>query len=222
MAHKLFLILVLAMFSGEIAHTQDQDCKVLKPEISGTYAGGCKNGLAQGEGVAQGVDYYKGRFEKGLPDGKGLYKWADGTSYEGHFENGIREGSGIMVYRDSTVKGYWKNDLYAGKKLIPPYEIIRSACVTRSNITKSTGSIYQVRIKIKKGGQDNTPYGFNLTSTSGTEYRSGSIYGIENVTYPVTVRISYKTPSAFGSSLTQVFFDFRINDPGVWDVLIMN
>ena len=44
-------------------------CKVLMKEISGSYSGECKKGLADGKGEAKGVDRYIGAFKKGLPDG---------------------------------------------------------------------------------------------------------------------------------------------------------
>jgi hypothetical protein len=75
-------ILIIALISGNIVYSQQNDCKVLKPEISDSYSGGCKNGLAEGKGVARGIDYYEGQFNKGMPAGKGTYYWADGTYYE--------------------------------------------------------------------------------------------------------------------------------------------
>jgi hypothetical protein len=61
---------MLILFSGSILFAQEE-CKVLMPEISGSYTGKCKKGLAQGKGLAIGTDTYEGRFLKGLPDGTG-------------------------------------------------------------------------------------------------------------------------------------------------------
>ncbi len=221
MAYRFFLILVL--FSGNIVNSQQTDCKVLKPEISESYSGGCKNGLADGKGVAQGIDYYEGQFDKGMPSGKGTYKWADGTYYEGHWENGKREGSGKMVYRDSTVTGYWKDDIYAGKKLIPPYEIKRTKSVSRSNIVKSVGAVDEVRIRILQGGSDNRSVSnLSISSSSGDEFRTDRVYGLEKVFFPLDVKVSYTSRTQFGTSQFNVIFDFRINEPGVWEVTISN
>ena len=78
-------------------HAQ-KGCQVLKPEISGTYTGKCKKGLANGKGLAVGTDTYEGRFSKGLPAGRGKYTWADGRVFQGEFKEGIMEGQGTMIY----------------------------------------------------------------------------------------------------------------------------
>jgi len=111
------LLSILILSSGYLVHSQQSDCKVIKAEISGTYEGGCKKGLAQGNGIAQGIDRYEGQFIKGLPSGRGTYKWASGVYYEGEWKNGLREGEGKMVYPDSIVSGIWKEDKYTGKKM---------------------------------------------------------------------------------------------------------
>jgi len=223
MVYRLSLILILVLVLGNIAYSQESDCKVLKPEISESYSGGCKNGLADGKGVARGIDYYEGQFDKGLPAGKGTYKWADGTYYEGHWVNGKREGSGKMVYPDSTVTGYWKDDIYAGKKLIPPYEIMRTMSVSRSNIIKSVGAIDEVRIRILQGGSDNRSVtNLSISSSSGDEFRTDRVYGLEKVIFPLDVKVSYTSRTQFGTSQFNVIFNFRINEPGVWEVTITN
>jgi hypothetical protein len=221
MNYRLFLILFL--IAGNLVFAQENGCKVLKPEISESYSGGCKDGLANGKGVARGTDYYEGQFSKGMPSGKGMYKWADGTYYEGHWENGIRQGSGKMVYRDSTVTGYWKDDIYAGKKLVPSYEIKRTMSVSRSSIIKSTGAVDEVRIRILQGGSDNRSVSnLFITGSSGDEFRTDRVYGLEKVIFPLDVKVSYTSRTQFGTSQFNVIFDFRINEPGVWEVTISN
>ena len=223
MAYKLSIVLILVLVSGNITYSQESDCKVLKPEISESYSGGCKNGLADGKGVARGIDYYEGQFDKGLPTGKGTYKWADGTYYEGHWENGNREGSGKMVYIDSTVTGYWKDDIYAGKKLIPPYEVMRTMSVSRYNIIKSVGAVDEVKIRILQGGSDNRSVtNLYISSSSGDEFRTDNVYGLEKVVFPLDVKVSYTSRTQFGTSQFNVIFNFRINEPGVWEVTISN
>ena len=223
MSYKFILILFPVLVSGNIAYQQEQDCKVLKPAITGSYTGDCKNGLADGKGVARGIDYYEGQFDKGLPSGKGTYKWADGTYYEGHWENGNRDGSGKMVYRDSTISGYWKDDIYAGKKLIPPYEVMRTESVSRFNIIKSVGAADEVRIRIIQGGSDNrTVSNLSISSSSGDEFRTDNVYGLEKVSFPLDVKVSYTSRTQFGTSQFRVMFEFRINEPGVWEVTITN
>ena len=221
MITRLFLIIVFILSSNVIA--QQSDCKVTIPGISGSYSGDCKNGLAHGKGIAQGVDHYEGQFIKGKPDGKGIYKWADGTSYEGQWKDGMREGRGKMIYNDSTVNGYWKEGKYIGKQLIPPYTIINSTSVARSTFSKTSGIGNGVKIRILLGGDDNTNVeGLSLASSSGNEYRSGNVYGIENTYLPLDIKIIYRTWNKLHTSQYEVRFEFTINDPGIWNVAISN
>lgn len=221
MVNRLFLILILIF--GYHVYAQQSDCKVIVANISGSYSGGCKNGLAHGKGIAQGIDRYEGQFRKGMPNGNGTYTWADGTLYEGQWENGIREGKGKMVYADSLVTGYWMGDRYVGKKLIPPYKITRSMSVSRSTIKKSVSSFDGVRIKFMQGGSDNTNIqDLSLVYSSGDEYRNGYIYGIQNTLFPLDVKIRYRSWNMLRTSQFNVSFEFTINEPGIWDVVITN
>jgi hypothetical protein len=79
MLNKLFFVLILTI--GGNIYGQTGDCRVAKASISGSYTGDCKNGLAHGKGIAQGIDRYEGEFTKGLPSGTGIYRWADGVYY---------------------------------------------------------------------------------------------------------------------------------------------
>jgi hypothetical protein len=217
------ILLFVLFFSGGIAYSQQNGCKVIKPEISGSYSGGCKNGLAQGKGVAQGVDYYVGQFNKGLPSGKGTYKWADGTSFEGHWDNGVKEGAGKMVYKDSVISGYWKTDKYVGKIQMLPYSVTRSMNVTRSSIKKTIGALDGVKIRIVRGGGDNTDISdLSIYYSSGDEYRISNTYGVQNVHFPLSVKVNYNSWNSFHTSQTSVVFEFEIIEPGIWEVTISN
>ena len=211
------------LVSGTIAYSQNTDCKVIKTEISGTYSGGCRKGLAHGKGIAQGTDRYEGEFIKGLPSGIGVYRWANNVYYEGEWKNGMREGEGKMVYPDSVVYGIWKEDKYMGKKAIAPYKIVTSMSVSRSTITKSADRNFGVKIRIKQGGLDNISIeNFTMAYDSGSEYRSGNYYGIENVTFPLSVKVKYRSWNQLMTSQFSVIFEFVINEPGSWDVVIIN
>ena len=43
-----------------------QECRVLDPELQGSYTGPCVNGLAEGRGAASGLATYEGEFRAGL------------------------------------------------------------------------------------------------------------------------------------------------------------
>jgi hypothetical protein len=215
--------LFIAMISNHIAFAQPGDCKVNLPGISDSYSGGCKNGLAQGKGIAQGTDHYEGQFVKGLPEGRGKYTWADGSYYEGQWSEGMRDGKGKMVYHDSVVNGVWLADKYIGEKLIPPYKIITALSVSRYTISKVTHVGSDVRIKIMQGGSDNVGIeDFSLIYDSGEEYKLGASYGLQNVSFPVDVKIRYRTWNQLHTAQYDVTFEFTIEQPGTWQVMISN
>jgi hypothetical protein len=220
---KTRLLLIAVLISGNIIYAQQNDCKVLLQAISGTYTGGCKNGLAHGKGKAQGIDSYEGQFIKGLPTGNGTYTWKDGSYYEGQWKNGIREGKGKMVIRDSVTSGYWKKDKYMGPELIPPYKITHNMNMGRYNIKKTINTGQEIKIRIMQGGMDNVDIeAFSLAYSSGDEYRSANIYAIQHVKFPINVKITYSTWNQLHQSKYNVSFEFTINDPGSWDVTLYN
>ncbi len=219
---RTLVIFSLILFSASL-FSQQSDCKVMLPEIAGTYSGECKKGLAHGDGKAVGTDQYEGRFVKGLPDGKGIYRWASGIRYEGEWKSGMKDGEGKMVYSDSTVTGFWKADKYVGLKLIAPYKVTNSMNVSRSTFKKSAGAIPGVRISIMQGGRDNiTIENFSLAYENGQESRLGNDYLIQYVTFPMYVKVLYTSWNLLHSAKLNVIFEFTINEPGAWDVVITN
>jgi hypothetical protein len=220
MQNKIFLITI--MLCGNLIYAQDK-CNVVMPKLSGIYTGDCKKGLAHGKGMAKGIDSYEGEFRKGYPEGTGTYHWADGTSYEGSWKVGMRDGMGKMIYQDSIVEGYWKEDKYIGKKLIVPYEIINVRSVDRYSIIKSADSPNQVEIRITQGGADNTTIsGPSLSYDNGSEFRMGNVFGIRNINFPITIKAVYSTWTQLHTVQYEVTFEFRINEPGLWKVVIAN
>ena len=217
---------MLILFSASIIHAQEE-CKVLMPEISGSYTGKCKKGLAHGEGLALGTDRYEGRFSKGLPNGTGKYTWADGRVYEGSWSEGLRDGKGTMIYPktagDSTLAGFWKDNEYIGKEIIPPYKVTRTQGVVRWSIRKANevGSKFSVGLYL--GGNFNTDIeNFSMDASSGEEFTSGRMVGIENAIVPYSVSIKYRVWNSMHSQQHDVFFDFTINEPGTFEVTITN
>jgi hypothetical protein len=220
---KKSILVILLLTVGFYLGAQDPECKVNKPEISGTYQGGCKNGLANGKGVAQGRDRYEGQFFRGLPNGKGKYQWADGHYYDGEWRNGVMEGKGKMVYADSAITGFWKNNKFAGKKQLIPYRILRTISVTRYTIIKSHEPSNGIRLRIMQGGGDNsTIEDFSMAYDSGNEYRNGSYYGLENVLYPLNLKVKYRSWNLLRTSQYDVIFEIEITEPGTWDITLSN
>ena len=222
--HKIkILICLILMASFSSAQTQQIDCKVIMESISESYSGKCNNGLAQGKGIAQGIDHYEGQFSKGLPDGAGIYTWADGTSFNGQWKNGMKEGKGKMVYKDSVVTGYWKADRYIGDKFLPPYKVTQSLSVSRYTFTKIGPSGNGLRLRITQAGSENSALeNFTMVYSSGEEYRSGSKIGIQNLRFPVDVKVNYRTWNTFRTQQYSVIFEFTITEPGTWEVMISN
>ena len=74
-------------------------CKVLDPELQGSYYGVCKYGLADGPGEARGTAFYRGEFRAGRKHGRGLKSWpTTGDRYEGDFVDDRKEGTGTYIW----------------------------------------------------------------------------------------------------------------------------
>ena len=217
---------VLILFFGGIIHAQDE-CEVLVPELIGSYSGKCKRGLAHGEGKAVGVDSYEGKFSKGLPNGSGKYTWADGRIFEGEWSRGELDGKGIMTYPeelgDSVVTGFWKAGKYVGKELIPPYRLISKRGVTRYSISKLNETTNGVRVGLFQAGNFNAGVeDFSMACQSGSQYQSGRHFNLEDAITPYTVTIKYRTWNLGQTVQSDVFFEFTINEPGMFEISITN
>jgi hypothetical protein len=100
-------ILANLVFSS---HALAYDCRVLDPELQGSYAGGCANGLAEGPGEARGSAEYRGEFRAGRKHGRGTKTWPNGDRYEGAFVEDRKEGAGVYVFG----RGPWAGERYEG------------------------------------------------------------------------------------------------------------
>lgn len=99
-------VLISAIVSGTLAFAQS--CKVNDPDISTSYSGDCRNGLAHGNGTAKGRDTYSGPFLNGSKHGRGTYVWANGERYEGEWRNEKRTGRGTYFWPNgSRYEGEW-------------------------------------------------------------------------------------------------------------------
>ena len=218
-----FICTLVFLVSASYTLAQQSDCTVKLPSIAGTYSGECKKGMAHGKGIAQGIDHYEGQFFKGLPEGIGVYKWANGSWYEGEWKSGLRNGQGKFVSGDSVISGYWKADIYKGKVRTASYKVMVSRNVARYTVTKSVESGNGVKIKILLGGNENSEIeDFSLAYSSGSEYKNVGTYGIQNASVPLDVTVRYRTWNQLHTAQYEILFEFVILDPGTWNVTIIN
>lgn len=214
-----FFVLIAVVSFGQ------QDCKVLKEEISAKYTGDCKKGLAHGQGYAQGTDTYNGQFRKGLPDGKGTYTWANGDIYEGEWHAGYRDGFGTFTFstgtKDSVMVGMWNDDTYSGPKIEKPKVI--SVNGVDSYSFRRLGDGDQVTVNIFMNGSRNANLeNFSMISNSGSNFDTGQSVGYEHINFPFICKISYTSWNKMQTSQQRVRFEFEISQPGNWELILHN
>jgi hypothetical protein len=226
MKKKLFPLLIALLLSGMIKSYSQDSCKVLKPEIAGKYLGGCKNGLANGQGVAQGTDKYDGKFKSGLPSGKGTYTWANGDTWDGSWKNGLRQGEGTYTFKtngkDSILKGIWENDIFIKKIIPPPYKVYMTRDIGNYSVSK-TGEGNKVSLKIQQMGMQNTDLtDFIFNADNGSYQAVGNKYVYSQVVFPVKIKISYTTKNKLKTIDISSSMELIITDPGEWEIVINN
>lgn len=213
------------VFTSIIAFGQ-VNCKVLKPEIDGSYAGDCKKGLANGTGLAIGTDRYEGQFIKGLPNGEGTYTWSAGQTYKGKWKDGKREGEGEYTFfyngKDSTLYGNWLNDNYIGEISKNPIVNYKSG-IDRYSITKAGDLKNRVLINIYQNGMRNTGISnLMVSSSNGYEVNVGLSIGYDEIIFPVKIKVTYTTMNKLKTASYYVEFDFEIFETGDWKVDLHN
>src|SRR3569623_1952313 len=119
----LFLMFLINTTTQLAAQDSTAACEVRIPNLTGTYKGECKDGLAHGQGEATGALRYKGAFKFGKPNGYGVYYYNDTMYHMGLFLDGQKEGKGETHYThqskpDSVVKGFWSGDIFRGKNYV--------------------------------------------------------------------------------------------------------
>jgi len=161
-SNTLFLLIALS-----IAGTNPllaQDCKVLDPNLVGTYTGDCKSGKASGIGKAVGKYTYEGEFKYGLPEGKGKLTIDSGNYYKGNFKKGKRDGQGTGFFKnvhgeDSLQSGFWKNDVFIGQyesifKVVNKTFMVSGVDITFENPTPPNSTI-ELSMESVSGGAFN-------------------------------------------------------------------
>jgi hypothetical protein len=219
------LLSVLFVLIGFTSAISQEKAKVLHPNLSKTYQGETKKGLAHGNGDAKGIDNYSGQFKKGLPQGKGTYVWQNGDFYVGSWHKGKCNGEGEFHTKfenqETIYAGIWKNDKYIGKKTILPTVIMKSS-IDRYRF-KRIGDGNLISIQFKQNGVTNTSItSLMIDGDSGTEVEKGNCYCFENIEIPFKCSIRYNTVSKLKRTTYEARFEFEITQMGHWDLVLNN
>lgn len=103
---------VVAVISLSFSGATQAGCKVLDPELQGSYSGACgSDGFAEGLGAASGKAEYTGGFHAGKKQGHGVKLWPSGDRYVGEFVDDRKEGQGIYSF---GVRSPWAGDRHIG------------------------------------------------------------------------------------------------------------
>lgn len=203
-------------------------CRVITKELAGSYTGGCKNGLANGKGEANGVYHYKGSFRAGMPDGAGIYYYSENEYYDGNFQDGIKEGKGEMHYirksmPDSVIKGFWSGGEFRGNKYTTySYSTTEQFDLTEITPSKSSGNTITIEIGTNSGSPNGTAAGFvlllsNIVSPNGCILKTRSKYESSFKSY-ITLELSSFPCKLFGTLTDSQTFELELYKAANWKV----
>ncbi len=224
---QIQLLIFIFLFNIPFSYSQQKDsgCRVLLKEISGSYNGDCKDGLADGKGTAIGEDSYTGTFINGLPEGKGVYKYKNGNMFSGYWKNGLKNGKGefkSMVDGKATItKGYWKDGDYVG--ITEPddeYRITKLTAIENYSIKNIKGDQNFIEISFEKVMKKYIPRDLEVTLSSGYKIKQNLKIIIQNYNFPVNCDLHFTIPTTGG--IRQCYFGFTIYKPGKYEVFISN
>lgn len=237
MKQILFYFFTLFITTNAIS----QSCEVKADSLKGQYTGGCKKGLANGNGTAAGIDSYTGDFKNGYPEGEGKYTWKNGSTYEGGFKHGLFDGNGTLKKVSNTDKpivmsGFWKAGNYVGQHE-KPYDVhlltnnISDVNVRRSNDKES---VISITVKSITAGSSDEKYVHapkpelkNIQQIEGrfeqeVDDTSASInsnmYTFRNVTFPFYAIFSFETKNDFKFDSER--FGLALFEDGKWNVQV--
>lgn len=219
----LLIGILMLVFSNSFAQ-EGVPVKVLMKEISGSYKGDLKDGLAHGKGTAKGEDTYSGEFKNGLPDGKGKYTYSNGNNFTGYFSKGLKNGKGVFNFNlggnAMTQKGYWVNDDYVGTTNPEEIYIVSNQVgIDSYSIKKIDDNEEEIIFSISRNGMKYVPSNFNIQSTSGQLLTQGKSLSITNYNLPVNCEISFTVNKS--GNIMQCYFTFEILKPGKFNVEII-
>lgn len=219
---KNFILLNLVFFSilSFSSHAQE-NCKVFLVNISESYAGECKKGMANGIGMAKGIDSYEGEFKKGFPHGNGTMTYANGSIYEGSWKKGERSGEGVFITDKEgervIQKGLWKDDEYFGKPKSQMYKVITDMGVRNYKIRKVSDNINQVTVEVRVNGQ-RIKIPTNTVGDSGNYWVDQDLGIFKGTNTPFECNMNYTINNVSNPGTTLVNFNFIILEPGEWKV----
>jgi len=177
-------------------------------------------------GDIEGV--YKGKCKKGLAHGKGVFKYAEvAHTYEGSFKDGMMNGKGIVFVmvngkKEVINRGVWKDNVFLGAEEKPLYEISQRLFVDDLKISKYFDVGDKVYFKFFQNGGTNPITNLEMAANSGDEMIGHNVAGFKNITFPFVVFISYTTYNKFRSAKYTARIKVTINEPGVWEVKLIN
>jgi len=216
---------ILQWSTTSVYAQQNDSCKVLIGDISGTYNGACKDGFAHGKGIAKGKDTYDGTFRNGLPDGKGKYVYDNGNIFTGYWSKGLKNGQGKFVYylggKEYVQKGYWKDGNYVG--ITNPDEFYRTtiqAGVDNFSIKKVDDKESKIKITFIQSLLREVPLKLSIHTSSGELSQVNKDFIIYNYATPNSCDISFII--MVNASTKVCHFSFDILKPGNYEVIITN
>jgi len=231
MKNKISVFAFIFFGSVFMLFAQKNNCKVLAKNLVGTYQGKCKKGLAHGKGIAIGKNTYTGMFKKGWPNGKGVLKFSNGDYFDGNFKNGLLNGKGKFVFKvngvDSVRVGYWEKNKYVGLKKIPEYKVSWNRGIDRYSFRKiaesNNSTTNKVKIKFMQNGSFNSSItDIRMDAANGNRIETPNYIGYENITFPFKCKLNYKTSNKLKTMTFDAIFEFVINKPGEWEVILNN
>lgn len=212
------MVCILLFRTSSVINAQGTaNCKVYIPEISGSYEGECKKGLADGIGKATGVDWYEGEFKKGYPNGKGKYTWNNGDSYEGEWKKGARDGYGRMIIKmepkDSIIAGFWSKNTFIGQEKFPYKVNQKSINIVNIRFSRLGQDKNQIEVVFNENGKPVPVYGFNVTELIGhyaNVTKTDFSKTLNSITFPFRGEVNADS----------YYFDFTISQSGMWRITI--
>jgi len=215
-------------YSVIYAQQDSSSCKVITKGLAGRYTGGCKNGLANGNGDATGAYHYVGAFKDGMVNGTGIYYYSENEYYDGNFQDGIKEGKGEMHYirksiPDSIVKGYWSGGEFRGSKYTTySYSTTEQFDLTEITPSKTTGNTVTFEIGTNSGSPNGTADGFallltNIISPTGCILKTRSKYESSFKSY-VTLELASFPCKLFGTLSDSQTFEIELYKAANWKV----